>query len=319
MQKGILLTVFIAFAVSAAVCPLYIRMQRRRRFGQQIRIDGPSRHLKKAGTPTAGGVVFLFAAVSALLVAGNFNPRLWIALLLTLGSAFIGWLDDYAKMAHGSSLGLKARDKIAGQALLTVLFTGLLYLSGNYDPAVELPFSGITLEMGWFYPLFIFAIIISTANAVNLTDGIDGLATGTAIIALLAFLYIALESGRPDLALFCGALVGASFGFLMYNLHPARIFMGDAGSLGLGGALAAVAILTKAELFLVVIGGIYVVEAVSVILQVLSFQVTGRRILAMAPLHHHFELKGWSEWRVVIAFWGLTFIFALCGLIGWRL
>jgi phospho-N-acetylmuramoyl-pentapeptide-transferase len=319
VQKSVLLTVIVAFAISAVICPFFIRMRRRRQFGQQIRVDGPARHLKKAGTPTAGGVVFLIAAGSALLIAANFNPSLWIAFLLTLGSALIGWLDDYAKMAHGHSLGLKARDKIAGQALLTAVFTGLLYLSGNYSSVVELPFTGVTLNLGWFYPLFIFMIILSTTNAVNLTDGIDGLAAGTAIIALLAFLYIALESGRPDMALFCGALVGGCFGFLIYNLHPARIFMGDVGSLGLGGALAAAAILTKAELSLVVIGGLYVLEAISVILQVLSFQLTGRRLLLMAPLHHHFELKGWSEWQVVTAFWGLTFIFALIGLLEWRL
>jgi phospho-N-acetylmuramoyl-pentapeptide-transferase len=319
VQKSVLLTVIVAFAISTVICPFFIRMRRRRQFGQQIRVDGPARHLKKAGTPTAGGVVFLIAAGSALLIAANFNPSLWIAFLLTLGSALIGWLDDYAKMAHGHSLGLKARDKIAGQALLTAVFTGLLYLSGNYSSVVELPFTGVTLNLGWFYPLFIFMIILSTTNAVNLTDGIDGLAAGTAIIALLAFLYIALESGRPDMALFCGALVGGCFGFLIYNLHPARIFMGDVGSLGLGGALAAAAILTKAELSLVVIGGLYVLEAISVILQVLSFQLTGRRLLLMAPLHHHFELKGWSEWQVVTAFWGLTFIFALIGLLEWRL
>ncbi len=319
MQMSVFLTAFIAFAISAVICPFYISLQRRRQFGQQIRVDGPSRHLKKAGTPTAGGVVFLAAAVAALLVRGNFSPHLWIAVFLALGSALIGWLDDYAKMAHGRSLGLKARNKIAGQVLLTAIFTGLLYLSGNYSPAVELPFTGAVLDLGWFYPFFIFLIILSTTNAVNLTDGIDGLATGTAIISLLAFLYIALESGRLDLALFCGALVGACFGFLIYNLHPARIFMGDVGSLGLGGALAAAAILTKAEFSLAVIGGLYVLEALSVILQVLSFQLTGRRILLMAPLHHHFELKGWGEWQVVTAFWGLAFIFALIGLLKWRL
>ncbi len=318
MPKTVFLTALIAFAVSALFCPFYIALQRRRQFGQQVRADGPSRHLKKAGTPTAGGVVFLAAATVALLLRGNFSPRLWMALLLALGSALIGWLDDYAKMAHGRSLGLKARSKIAGQALLTVLFTGLLYLSGNYNPVVELPFAGTALDLGWLYPFFIFLIILSTTNAVNLTDGIDGLATGAAIISLLAFLYIALESGLVDLALFCGALVGGCFGFLIYNLHPARIFMGDVGSLGLGGALAAAAILAKAELSLVVSGGLYVIEALSVILQVLSFQLTGRRIFLMAPLHHHFELKGWSEWQVVTAFWALAFIFALIGLLEWR-
>lgn len=318
MQGNVLLSSVIAFLISAVICPLFIGVQRRRHFGQQIRIDGPAFHLKKAGTPTAGGVVFLLAATGALLIAADFGPHLWIAVMLTLGSALIGWFDDYAKMAHGRSLGLKARNKIAGQALLAALFSGLLYLTGSYNPAVEIPFTQITFHLGWFYPFFIFLIIISTTNAVNLTDGIDGLATGTAIIALLAFLYIALEGGRLDLALFCGALVGGCFGFLIYNLHPARIFMGDVGSLGLGGALAAAAILTKAELLLVVIGGIYVLEAVSVILQVISFQLTGRRLFAMAPLHHHFELKGWSEWQVVTAFWGLTFVFSLIGLFAWR-
>lgn len=319
MQKEIFLTALIAFAGSAVICPFFIKIQRRRQFGQQIRADGPARHLKKAGTPTAGGLVFLIAAAAALLFTAGFSFRLGIALLLTLGSAIIGWLDDYAKMAQGRSLGLKARNKIAGQALLTALFTGLLYLSGDYSSAVEVPFTAFSINLGWFYPLFIFIIIIASSNAVNLADGIDGLATGTAIISLLAFLYIALESGRIDLAFFCGALVGGCFGFLIYNLHPARIFMGDVGSLGLGGALAAAAILTKAELLLIIIGGIYVLEALSVILQVLSFQLTGRRLLEMAPLHHHFELKGWSEWRVVITFWGLAFIFALIGLLEWRL
>jgi len=319
LPKTVSLTALIAFAISALFCPFFIALQRRRQFGQQIRVDGPSRHLKKAGTPTAGGVVFLAAATAALLLRGNFSPRLWIAVFLALGSAFIGWLDDYAKMTHGRSLGLRARGKIAGQALLTALFTGMLYLSGNYSPTVELPFAGAALDLGWFYPFFIFLIVISTTNAVNLTDGIDGLATGAAIISLLAFLYIALESGRLELALFCGALVGACFGFLIYNLHPARIFMGDVGSLGLGGALAAAAILAKAELSLVLIGGLYVLEALSVILQVISFQLAGRRIFKMAPLHHHFELKGWSEWQVVTAFWGVAFIFALIGLLEWRL
>lgn len=317
MPQNVWLTALIAFAISVIIGPLFIRARRRRHVGQQVRADGPAHHLKKAGTPTAGGVIFLIAAGVSLLFQAHFTARLGIAVLLTLGSALIGWLDDYAKISQGRSLGLKARDKIAGQALLTAVFTGLLCLSGDYSTAVTVPFSGLTIDLGWFYPLFIFIIIMATTNAVNLSDGIDGLAAGTAIIALLAFLYIALESGRYDLAFFCGALVGGSFGFLIYNLHPARIFMGDVGSLGLGGALAAVAILTKAELSLVVIGGIYVLEALSVILQVLSFQLTGRRLLLMAPLHHHFELKGWSEWQVVTAFWGLTFIFALVGLLEW--
>lgn len=319
MPQGIWPTVLLAFIISLAAGPLFIRIRQRQRLGQQIREDGPAHHLKKAGTPTAGGVLFLVAAAGALLLRGHGTPLLGLAALLTLGNGFIGWLDDRAKMRQGRSLGLKARNKIAGQALFTALFAALLHRSGLYNPVVALPFSDLTLDLGWFYPFFIFLIILATTNAVNLSDGIDGLAGGTAIIALLAFLYIALESGRPDLAFFCAALIGGTFGFLLYNLHPARIFMGDVGSLALGGALAAAAILSKAELSLLLIGGIYVIEALSVILQVLSFQLTGRRLLLMAPLHHHFELKGWSEWRVVTAFWGLTFIFALGGLLEWWL
>lgn len=319
MPQNVWLTIVSAFLISLAAGPIFIRIRRRQRAGQQIRADGPVHHLKKAGTPTAGGLIFLIAAVAALLIQGCFTPVVGLALLLTLGSALIGWLDDYTKIRQGRSLGLKARSKIAGQALFTVLFTVLLYRFGEYNPAVAVPFSDLTIDLGWFYPFFIFLIVLATTNAVNLSDGIDGLAGGTAIIALLAFLYIALESGRLDLALFCAAFVGGTFGFLLYNLHPARIFMGDVGSLALGGALAAAAILSKAELSLLLIGGIYVIEALSVILQVLSFQLTGRRPLLMAPLHHHFELKGWSEWRVVTAFWGLTFIFALAGLLEWWL
>ena len=319
MPQSVWFTAGAAFLISLLCGPVFIRLRQRQRAGQQIRADGPAHHRKKAGTPTAGGTIFLLAAAAALLIQGCFTPLVGLALLLTLGSALIGWIDDYAKVRRGHSLGLKARSKIAGQALCTALFVLLLYLSGEYSPAVAVPFTDLTLELGWFYPLFIFLIVLATTNAVNLSDGIDGLAGGTAIIALLAFLYIAQESGRPALALFCAAFVGGTFGFLLYNLHPARIFMGDVGSLALGGALAAAAILSKAELSLLFIGGIYVIEALSVIVQVLSFQLTGRRLLLMAPLHHHFELKGWSEWRVVTTFWGLTFIFALAGLLEWWL
>lgn len=315
MPQSIWVTVLIAFAISVVLGPLFIGLLRRLRLGQQIRADGPAHHLKKAGTPTAGGIIFLLAAGTGLLIRGSYTSLLGLALLLTLGSALIGWLDDHAKISRGRSLGLKARDKIAGQALVTAVFTGLLYLSGHYDPVVAVPFSSLGINLGWFYPLFIFIIILATTNAVNLSDGIDGLAGGTGIITLLAFLYIALESGQLDLVLFCAALVGGVFGFLIYNLHPARIFMGDVGSLGLGGALAAAAILAKAELTLVIVGGLYVLEALSVILQVISFRLTGRRLFLMAPLHHHLELKGWSEWQVVTALWGLAFIFALVGLL----
>lgn len=308
---------FIAFAISVVICPLLIKVMRKLQYGQQIREDGPVRHLSKAGTPTAGGVVFLLAAVAALLIQGRqfWSWELGLILLVTLGNALIGWLDDYAKMSHSRSLGLKARSKLAGQFLIGALFIGGLSYLNLYDSALTVPFTDISLSLNYLYPVFIIFMITAETNGVNLTDGIDGLATGTAIIALLALLYIAVTKELFGVAIFCGALVGGCFGFLVYNLHPARIFMGDVGSLALGGALAAAAVLIKEELLLVIIGGVFVLETLSVVLQVISFKLSGRRILLMAPLHHHFELKGRSEWQVVTGFWGLAFIFALAGLI----
>ncbi len=243
---------------------------------------------------------------------------LLLALLVTLANAAIGWLDDYAKVARSRSLGLKARTKLLGQGLIAAFFCIVLMQLGH-STAVRLPFTPLSLELGLFYPVLVFLIILGFTNGVNLTDGIDGLATGTAIVALLTLLLVALARGQTDLALFCGALVGGCFGFLVYNLHPARIFMGDVGSLGLGGALAAVAILTKTELHLVIVGGVFVVEAFSVILQVISFRLTGKRVFLMAPLHHHFELRGWSEWQVVTGFWSAAFLLGLSALLDLRM
>ncbi|MEW5786085.1 MAG: phospho-N-acetylmuramoyl-pentapeptide-transferase [Bacillota bacterium] len=315
MHWMILTAMLIAFVLSVVICPLFIKILRRLQFGQQIREDGPTRHRLKAGTPTAGGVVFLLAAVAALLILRAWSAAIGLALFVTLGNALIGWLDDSAKIARSRSQGLKARSKLFGQLIVALAFTAGIYLFGDYSSVVVLPFSGREIDLAYLYPLFVLVIISAATNGVNLTDGIDGLATGTVVIALLAFLYIASTRDLPDMALFCGAMIGGCFGFLVYNLHPARIFMGDAGSLGLGGALAAAAVLTKTELLLVIIGGVFVLEVLSVILQVISFQLTRRRIFLMAPLHHHFELKGWSEWQVVTGFWGLAFIFALAGLI----
>lgn len=316
MRTDIFLAMLTAFIISVVICPVMIHLLRRMQYGQQIREDGPARHRAKAGTPTMGGVVFLLGSLIALFIVGRtFTPALWMALLVTFGSALIGGLDDYAKVSRSRSLGLKARSKLIGQVAIAAGFTVALFLTGGYATEVGIPFTGISIDLGWLYPLFIFGIILGTTNGVNLTDGIDGLATGTSIIAMLAFLYIAVSTGMPEIALFLGTLIGGCFGFLVYNLHPARIFMGDVGSLGLGGALAAAALLTKSELALVVIGGVFVLEALSVIIQVISFKLWGRRVFLMSPLHHHFELKGWSEWQVVTGFWGLSFIFAVAGLI----
>lgn len=303
-------TAIIAFLVSLILCPLYIRLSP---FGQQIRVDGPGRHFRKAGTPTMGGIVFLFAMTLVMIFFAPMSPLLLSILLITLAAGFLGFVDDYQKVSRHRSLGLKARHKLGGQLIFSLLFYFVLSSYGH-STIVGIPFNDLYVDLGYFYPLLIFVMITGTANAVNLTDGIDGLAGGTAILALLAFLILASQQGLSELVYFCAIMIGAVFGFLIFNLHPARVFMGDVGSLSLGTALAAVAIWTKAELLLVIIGGVFVLETLSVIVQVVSFKLTGRRIFLMSPLHHHFEMKGWSEWHVVIGFWALGFCFTLLGI-----
>ncbi len=321
MEERIIIIAVAAFIISTLLCPLFIAYSRRAQFQQQVREDGPQSHMVKKGTPTMGGLVFLAGALISLIIfARPFTWFLGLALLVTLWSAFIGWLDDYAKVSHSRSLGLKARNKLLGQLLLTLIFVFILDTMGH-STEVFIPFTDMSVETGMLYPVLVFLMITGSTNAVNLTDGIDGLAAGSSIIALMAFLVLSTTTQSGDLAYFCAALVGAVFGFLIFNLHPARLFMGDVGSLALGGALAGIAVLTKAELALVVIGGLFILETVSVMLQVLFFKLTGRRIFLMSPLHHHLELKGWSEWQVVTFLWALAFLFAVVGLIevtgGW--
>ncbi|NLX90094.1 MAG: phospho-N-acetylmuramoyl-pentapeptide-transferase [Firmicutes bacterium] len=305
---------FAAFILSVIISPFYIRFSRLKQFGQQVRLDGPKRHYLKAGTPTMGGIVFLLSLLLILLFGAEKTPFLILALGITLSSALLGFLDDFRKVVRRTSLGLKAREKLMGQFVFSLVFYLVLIFYGH-STTVDIPFSTIQLDLGLTYPFLIFIMIAAASNAVNLTDGIDGLAGGTSIIAFLAFLFLASLEGMQDIALFCGTMIGAIFGFLIFNLHPAKVFMGDVGSLSLGAALAAAAILTKAELYLIIIGGVFVLEALSVIVQVISYRLTGKRVLLMAPLHHHFEMKGWSEWQVVTGFWALGFIFAVVGIL----
>lgn len=302
-----------AFIISIMTGPGVIYYLRKHKLGQQVRQDGPYRHLQKSGTPTMGGVIFLLAlAFSSIL----FLPRtlnVILLVVLTLGHGAIGFADDYQKLVRRRSLGLKARAKLLGQVSLVFLLALVLWQAGH-STEIFLPWSPRALELGFFYPLLLFLVIIGTSNAVNLTDGLDGLAAGTAVVSFLAYFFIARSLGMEDIALFCGVMTGACFGFLIFNLHPARIFMGDVGSLSLGAALGTVAVLTKTEALLVIIGGVFVIETLSVILQVLSYQSTGKRIFKMSPLHHHFELSNWSEWKVVTVFWGVSFFLALVGL-----
>lgn len=307
-----------AFLLSVAIAPLYINISRKYQFGQQIRLDGPRQHLQKAGTPTMGGIIFLLSFLITSLWFAPGSPVLYVAVFIIMLSALLGFLDDYQKVIRNHSLGLKARHKLFGQFLFSVGFYLVLIYMGH-STVVSVPFTEIHIEMGVFYPVLIFFMIIGTSNAVNLTDGIDGLAAGTAVLAFLAFLLIASVQGFIEMAYLCGILLGACFGFLLFNMHPAKVFMGDAGSLSLGTALAVIAIVLKAELSLIVIGGVFVLETLSVIAQVVSFRLTKKRIFLMSPLHHHFELKGWSEWQVVTVFWALAFCFALLGLLEFSL
>ena len=318
MVIKILTALVITFLVTVLACPFFIRRMKKMQYGQQIRDDGPSRHSIKAGTPTMGGLVILFAAALVSIFMAGSSPLLYLLLLIALGCGVIGFFDDYFKVARSRSLGLKARSKLIGEFALTVLFMILLTIPNLYSSVVTTPVFKMSIDLGFLYPIFVFLFITGFSNSVNLTDGVDGLAAGTVFIALAAYIFIALGAGFPEAAIFCAALAGACLGFLVFNRHPARLFMGDVGSLALGGSLAAVAVLTKSELFLLIIGAVFVLEALSVIAQVISFRLTGRRIFLMSPLHHHFELKGWSEWRVVTTFWSVGLVFAVLGMLAYN-
>lgn len=315
----------IALVVTLALGPVFIPLLRRLKFGQNIRSDGPQRHLSKAGTPTMGGVIFVIGTLVAGIYTGINDADALVVLGVTLGFGLIGFLDDYMKVALKRSLGLRAREKLLGQILLAALLSVLAITLLGRGTGIAVPFSSlltgqnVVFELGaWLYVIFSIIVVVGTANAVNLTDGLDGLAAGVTIVVAIAFVVVGILSGSPGVALAMAALAGGCLGFLFYNRHPARVFMGDTGSLALGGALGAAAVITKSELFLFIIGGIYVLETLSVMLQVFSFQVFGRRILRMSPLHHHFELGGWSETRVVRTFWLASVIFAAVGLYGFK-
>ena len=309
--------------------PWVIRKLTERRIGQYVRTDGPPAHKTKTGTPTMGGLLLLFAIVTAtLLWADLTNFFVWIVLLMTISYGAIGFLDDYLMQVKKESRGLPGRIKIVIQVAIGLLVAGLLYARGDFDTHVSVPFlKQVAPDLGWAYILFATMVIVGTANAVNLTDGLDGLAIGPMTVAaatyvvlsyvaghvkIADYLQIQYVAGSGELAVFCGALVGAGMGFLWYNAYPAQIFMGDVGSLPLGGALGAVAVITKHEILLALVGGIFVVEALSVIFQVGFFKVTnGRRIFRMAPIHHHFELKGWAEPKVIVRFWIIAIMLGL--------
>ena len=323
-----------ALAISLVLGPWMIRKLRDFQIGQVIRQEGPQSHRAKAGTPTMGGLLILTASiVPTLLWADLANPYVWIAVLATVGFGAVGFMDDYLKVVRRSHHGLIPRYKMGGQILIGLgVGVALLVLAQNnlYNTRLIFPFfKNLIPDLGWFYVVFAMFVLVCATNAVNLTDGLDGLAISTFAVAAAAFTALAYVTGHAvladylllvrfppagELTIFCGALVGASLGFLWYNSYPAEIFMGDVGSLALGGALGTVAILIKQELLLVIVGGVFVLETLSVIIQVCSFKMTGKRVFKMAPLHHHFELIGWSEPKVITRFLIVAIIFALFSL-----
>lgn len=311
----ILLTIGVSFILAVIASPILIPLLRRLKFGQQIRGEGPQSHLKKAGTPTMGGIVIILAfTLSFLKFSSVANTDFYVLLIGTLGFGLVGFLDDYIKIVFKRSLGLTPRQKLFGQILFAIIICVLLAREGQ-STAIGIPGTDFSFDWsGWFYYPFIVIMMLATTNAVNFTDGLDGLLSGVSAIAFGAFAVVAMQATSLPAAVCAAAMIGAVLGFLVFNAHPAKVFMGDTGSLGIGGAISTIAIVTKSELLLIVIGGIFVIEMLSVVLQVTSFKLRGKRIFKMSPIHHHFELSGWSEWRVVITFWAVGVVLAGIGL-----
>ena len=317
-EQVIFFTIIMGFLISVLLSPIFIPFLRRLKFGQSIREEGPKSHQKKSGTPTMGGVMILFSIIITTLVmiakyADHTPVTVFLLLFVTFGFGLLGFLDDFIKVVLKRNLGLTSRQKLLGQIIISVIFY-LIYKHTGQSTEIKFPFGDFSIDLGWGYVFLIIFWLVGFSNAVNLTDGLDGLVSGTAAIAFGAFAVLAWNQNQFEIAVFSVAVVGAVLGFLVFNAHPAKVFMGDTGSLALGGAIAAIAILTKLEIVLIIIGGVFVIETLSVILQVASFKTTGKRIFRMSPLHHHYELVGWSEWRVVVTFWSVGLIFAILGI-----
>ncbi|MFO7571636.1 MAG: phospho-N-acetylmuramoyl-pentapeptide-transferase [Gaiellaceae bacterium] len=321
----VLIAGLIAMVAAIVVGPKFIEMLRARNLGQQIRAEGPAAHVVKQGTPTMGGLLIVTTATIPFLALSQYTAEALTVLFLLLSCAAIGFADDYLKLRRRHSLGLPGRWKMALLAVVTVVAAILLQESETFDTSLYLPLVGYDLDLGVVYYPFLFVVIAGTVNGANLTDGIDGLAAGTTTIMLLTFLAITgiswLRSGIPgerndvylDIATLVAALMGGTIGFLWYNAFPAEVFMGDTGSMALGGAIAGFAVVTGTEILLLLIGGIFVIEVLSLIIQVVSFKRTGKRVFLMAPIHHHFEMKAWSETKVMVRFWVIGAIFCACG------
>jgi len=317
-----------ALLICFVIGPWLIRVLGERQIGQTIRRDGPESHIAKEGTPTMGGLLIVVSVVvPTLLWASLASPYIWIAVMVTVGFGAIGFVDDYKKVIRKDTKGLSPRKKLAAQFALASMAAALIYMDIGIKDTVNIPFfKNLRPSLGPLYIPFIVLVIVGASNAVNLTDGLDGLATGPSIIAagtymvfaylagnvkIASYLQIQYVPGVGELTIFCGALAGAGLGFLWFNAYPAQVFMGDTGSLALGGALGVVAVMVKQEIVLALVGGVFVVEALSVIFQVTSYKTRRKRIFRMAPIHHHFELQGWAEPKIIVRFWIISIILAL--------
>ncbi len=319
MSKALLFVIIVSFLIAVIIGPFFIPFLRRLKFGQAIREEGPATHQKKSGTPTMGGIIFITSILLTALITTSFtdyvtlSQEIQMLLLTLLGYGAIGFIDDFIIVVKKDNAGLKPGQKILGQVTIAVIFF-YLFLRNDYSTTLAF-FNFGEINLYWVYGLFILFWMVGFSNATNLTDGLDGLCTGTSVIAYMAFGMIAMAQQQMDIALFCFMVVGALLGFLVFNLNPAKVFMGDTGSLALGGLLAAISILLKQELVLVIIGLVFVIETLSVMIQVGYYKKTRKRIFKMAPIHHHFEMCGWSEWKVVTVLWLVGLVCAVIGLI----
>jgi phospho-N-acetylmuramoyl-pentapeptide-transferase len=310
--------VLIAGTAALLIClflsPRFIEFLRGREFGQNIREEGPQGHQTKAGTPTMGGIIILLAFSVPFLILSTRDWKSMGVFGATIACALLGFADDYTKIVRRRSLGLRARTKLVVTIAISLGLWWVATQKAHLQPTLRLRFVDVNIDLGPLYPVFIYLVVAGTTSGVNLTDGLDGLAAGCAAIVLLAYIGITfITGGEHDLTMLASCLVGACIGFLWFNSFPASIFMGDTGSLGLGGAIAGLAIMTKTEILLVLLGGIFVIEALSVVIQVFAFQVFRKRVFLMAPIHHHFELQAWSETKIILRFW---IVAAACGAIG---
>jgi len=307
-----------ALLICIFLSPKFISFLRLRAFGQQVRDDGPAEHLvTKAGTPTMGGIIMLIALAAPFLILSHGNWNALSVFFVTIACGLVGFVDDYMKIVHRRSLGLRALTKLVALALISVGLWLLAFQKVGLTSDLHLHITSYdSIHLGIVYPLLVYLCVAGTTNGVNLTDGLDGLAAGCAAIVLLAYVLItSITPHEQDLALYASCLLGVSVGFLWYNAFPATIFMGDTGSFALGGAIAGLAVMTQTEILLLLIGGIFVIEALSVLIQVVSFQAFRKRVFMMAPIHHHFELKGWSETKIILRFWIIASVGAAIGFV----